>query len=96
MLNLSVSGHILPTSANLLGVCFLIFTALKTLGKSQYTVLDEVAMLGIYVFLVSAVLSYLSLRSEKRNMKLEKAADIVFMGGLFLLVGVSTFLFVTP
>lgn len=83
------SHHILPTSANLLGVCFLIFSLVKTSGKSDVTLLDDLAIAGILIFLASSVLSYLSLRIDKRNKNLERSADLIFIFGLVLLAVTS-------
>lgn len=91
-INSNISNHIFPASANLLGVCFLIFSLVRTFGKSQSTFLDELAVIGIYFFLISAILSYLSLRSNSKSKRLEKAADLIFILGLILLAIVSTIL----
>lgn len=80
-----ISNHILPSSSNLLGVCFLIFSIVKTVGTSQATWLDELSLVGVFVFLASSVLSYMSLRSSTRRRWLETLADRVFLAGLILL-----------
>lgn len=82
---IQISDHILPSSANLLGVCFLIFSLARSSAVHENTVLDELTVLAIFTFLFSSVLSYLSLRSNKRNNSFEKIADKVFISGLFIL-----------
>ncbi len=82
----NVSKHILPASANLLGICFLILT-LKKLWKAGGVVLfvDKLDAVVILIFLASSFLSYASMRAARRGDMYEKAADIVFLTGLVLL-----------
>jgi hypothetical protein len=82
----NVSNHILPTAANLLGLCFLILN-LKELWKigKIVEVVDKADGIAILIFLIASVFSYASMRSSKRDVLYEKIADIVFLAGLFLL-----------
>ncbi len=82
----NVSKHILPASANLLGICFLILT-LKQLWKTNRVVrfVDKLDAVAILIFLASSVLSYASMRADRRADLYEKTADIVFLTGLVLL-----------
>lgn len=84
-----VANHILPSSANLLGVCFLIFSLVSTVGKPKETLLDELAIAGVFIFLGSSLFSYLSLRVQGRNVLLERIADCIFIFGLVLLTFAS-------
>ena len=87
------SSHILNASSNLLGICFIILTSLKILGKSQQTIIDEIVFVAIVFFMASCYLSFLSIRSKNgKGMMLEKIADGIFLGGLTLLF-VTTVLF---
>lgn len=80
------SPHILNASSNLLGLCFITLTSIKVLNLKAATFLDEIATLAIIMFMVSSMLSFLSIRNKKLpNEKLEKIADIFFVGGLLLL-----------
>ena len=47
-----------------------------------------------FLFLVSSVLSYVSMRSETKAAKYEKTADIIFLIGLFFLSLISIILVV--
>ena len=85
----NTNHHILSSSANLLGVCFVIFTFVIKSGKSAETSLDELAMLGVFIFLTACIFSYLSLRTEVRNLLLERIADTIFICGLILLAVTS-------
>lgn len=82
----NISQHILPTSANLLGICFLILS-LKKLWKADgierfVNKLDGVANI---IFLVACVLSYMSMRSRVRSEQYEWIADLIFLAGLSIL-----------
>jgi hypothetical protein len=82
----NISKHILPTSSNLLGLCFLILT-LKKIWKipSVGKYIDKLDVITILVFLVASLLSYVSMRSINRSERFEKIADILFLVGLTLL-----------
>ena len=82
----NVSKHILPTSANLLGLCFLILT-LKHLWKANSIgrFIDKLDGITILIFLAASFLSYASMRVARKGDLYEKIADIVFLSGLLLL-----------
>lgn len=92
----SLSGHILPTSGTMVGVCTtlvgLVKIAEERIGASR---VDEYASLSSLVFLASALASYASIRQARHQViagRLEKAADILFLLGLVGL-GAVTMLF---
>jgi hypothetical protein len=78
----SVCQHIIGTSANLLGICFAIFTMIRALGFGESTYIDELAVVAVFLFLGSCLFSYASIRSSKRWMLYEKIADSIFIMGL--------------
>jgi hypothetical protein len=80
-----ISHHILPTAANLLGLCFVILSVIKVMKLGAETIIDEMVAVAIIVFLVASVFSYASIRSQTRADHYEKVADIVFLSGLCLL-----------
>jgi hypothetical protein len=80
-----ISHHILPTAANLLGLCFVILSVIKIMKLGAETIIDEMAALGVVIFLVASIFSYASIRSQTRTDLYEKIADIVFLAGLGLL-----------
>ena len=80
-----VSHHILPTAANLLGLCFVILSVIKMLKLGAQTVIDEFVAVAIVIFLVACIFSYASIRSGERSDLYERIADIVFLSGLSLL-----------
>jgi len=86
MSSMDKSPHILNTSSNLLGICFLLLTSLKVLGKSQQTVIDDITFVAIILFMLSCLLSFLSMRKQnKQSRNLEKIADYIFLTGLSVL-----------
>jgi len=80
------SQHILTTSSNLLGFCFIVLTSLKVLKLQETTIIDEITAVAILFFMTSSILSFLSMRSEKRfGIRYENIADIIFLLGLLML-----------
>lgn len=80
----NLGNHILPTAANLLGICFLIFSIARFQDKASATLLDEFAAIAMIAFLISCFFSYFSLRSKK-GVLYEKIADISFLLGLLVM-----------
>ncbi len=82
----NVSKHILPASANLLGLCFLILNIKKLWKVNGFDrFIDKMDGATVVIFLVASVLSYASMRAAKREELYERIADIFFLTGLFLL-----------
>ena len=80
------SPHILNTSATLLGLCFIVLTSLNINNMMEKTIIDELTALAIFMFMVSCILSFLSMRSKKTtSSRYEKIADLIFLAGLFFL-----------
>jgi multisubunit Na+/H+ antiporter MnhG subunit len=84
-----VSHHILPTAANLLGLCFVILSVINVMKLGAQTLIDELVAAAIVIFLVASIFSYASIRSQARSDAYEKTADIVFLSGLVLLTAAS-------
>ncbi len=84
--------HILNAASNLMGICFVLITALKLTRASVATFADEIAMFASVAFMVSCVLSYMSIRQSKATMAYEKWADYLFLtGSLSLLCAILLF-----
>lgn len=87
------SPHILNASSNLLGICFIVITSLKVMNISHKTIIDEITIVAIILFMISCVLSFLSIRGKnKARVQLENIADYTFIGGISLLF-ITTILF---
>jgi hypothetical protein len=85
------SSHILSTSATLFGLCYVVFTSLKTLKLDGNTLIDEFTAVSMLLFMTSCTLSFLSIRAKKRSALFEKIADWVFLAGLFTLFVITIF-----
>ncbi len=87
-----LSQHILPTSAQLVGVCMTVISLVKLLHIGQAgSVLDKCLAVDALIFTISAALSYASIREVQAG-NLEKYADQFFMVGLFELGGCAILL----
>ncbi|RZL40747.1 MAG: hypothetical protein EOP00_26250 [Pedobacter sp.] len=80
------SPHILNTSANLLGFCFIVLTSVKISNLKESSFIDEGAALAIVIFMNSCLFSFLAMRNEnEKSLRLEKVADVFFLAGLIVL-----------
>lgn len=80
------SPHILSTSANLLGFCFIVLTSVKISKLTESSYIDEGAALAIIIFMSSCLMSFMAMRSiTLKSKKMEKIADILFLAGLIVL-----------
>jgi len=80
------SPHILSTSANLLGICFIVLTSLKKLNLADSSIIDEFAVAAVILFMTSCILSFISMRKgDAVSQRLEKTADFIFLSGLVVL-----------
>lgn len=87
---IGVSAHILPSSATMVGVCMTVLSIAKLApGGALGIVIDELLAFDSIVFLVSAILSFVSLRRVERAARLESQAEVVFLWGLGLLVATA-------
>lgn len=88
----NLSHHILPTSAQLVGVCMTVISVVKLLHLDHgSSALDILLVLDTVFFLISAMLSYTAMRSY-RLARFEKYADLFFMFGLMVLSICAIFL----
>jgi hypothetical protein len=77
-----LSHHILPNSAQLVGVCMMVIPVVKLLHFGQVgLLLDKLLAIDTLIFMASAGFSYAAMRKEKYA-RFEKFADQVFMLGL--------------
>lgn len=85
--------HVLNASSNLLGICFIVLTSIKVLKLSEKTLIDEITVCAIILFMTSCILSFLSIRTlAARSDRFERIADYAFLAGIFLLFA-TTLLF---
>jgi len=82
----NTSPHILSTSSNLLGICFIVLTSLKLLKIQEQTLVDEFTAGAMILFMISTILSFLSLKSSSKYARhYEDVAEILFLLGLLCL-----------
>jgi hypothetical protein len=87
-----LSQHILPTSAQLVGVCLTVISLIKVLHIGQVgSLLNKLLAIDALLFTVSTALSYASMRGI-RSASLEKYADQFFLLGLLELGGCAVLL----
>ncbi len=87
MPNRELSSHILPTSATMVGVCMTVLSIAKLLeARTRHGIVDEMMAFDSLIFLISAIVSYLSIRTRRQTERLEMIADLAFMAGLMLMV----------
>ena len=82
--------HILPVSATMAGVCITVISLLQLIPKNTVSSwADDVLAINSFVFIVSAWLSFWTLRHKKNAEKLEQIADWLFLAGLTVMGIVS-------
>lgn len=79
-----LSHHILPNSATMVGVCIMVISIVKGVaaGLTDYLI-DKALAIDSVLFMISALLSFLSIRLEQSALGLERWAEIIFLLGLF-------------
>lgn len=91
----SISHHIFPVSAGMVGVCLTVISLINISSavKKIDTLCDDLTALDAVVFILSCYLSYVAIKTKdrKRKLLLEKLADRVFLFGLFTMVLVCIF-----
>jgi hypothetical protein len=82
-----IGEHIFNGSIAMVGVCLTVI-ALFSIGKSNVTTYaDKILAINAFVFIISSLVSYLSLRSEgASHLHLERYADILFFIGMIIMV----------
>jgi hypothetical protein len=78
-----LSHHILPNSATMVGVCIMVISIVK--GMPADTVnyfIDKALAVDCVLFMVSALFSFISIRTETSAMILERGAEVIFVFGL--------------
>lgn len=88
------SPHILSTSANLLGFCLFVITALHFTNKKELSYIDEITSVVSLMLAVSCIFSFLSIRTENLVLenRLETIADYLFLVALIGLIIVIAFI----
>ena len=85
-----LSAHILPTSATMIGVCLTaLYISLLGPAGTRRELVDKLLAIDALVFLVSAGLSFVSMRAGRGARRFEARAEAIFLVGLGLLAMVA-------
>ncbi|MDD4905645.1 MULTISPECIES: hypothetical protein [Methylobacter] len=78
-----LSHHILPNSATMVGVCIMVISIVKSMapGLANYLI-DKALAIDSLLFMISALLSFSSLRLDRCTEGLERWAEMIFLLGL--------------
>ncbi len=91
-MNYGKNQHILNASSNLLGICFVIITAIKVTHLNEKTLADDISLVSAIAMMSATLMAYISMRVETHSLVCERWADRAFLVGLFLLlVAAATF-----
>ncbi len=75
-----LSHHILPNSAAMVGTCMVVISIVKSFAPNLAGYLiDKLLAIDSVLFLVSALLSFSSIRNKPCSARLERWAEIVFL-----------------
>ena len=78
-----LSHHILPNSATMVGVCIMVISIVKSMGPGLTNhLIDKALAIDSLLFMISALLSFLSIRLEPTKRPLERWAEMIFLLGL--------------
>ena len=78
-----LSHHILPNSATMVGVCIMVISIVKSMGPGLANYLiDKALAIDSLLFMISALLSFLSIRLKRSTERLERWAEMIFLLGL--------------
>jgi hypothetical protein len=78
-----LSHHILPNSATMVGVCIMVISIVKSMGPGLANYLiDKALAIDSILFMISALLSFSSIRLKQSTDRLERWAEMVFLIGL--------------
>jgi hypothetical protein len=78
-----LSHHILPNSATMVGVCIMVISIVKSMspGLANYLI-DKALAIDSLLFMISALLSFSSIRLKQSTERLERWAEMIFLLGL--------------
>lgn len=88
-----MSHHVLTASSTLMGISFAIVTLIGAFGHADKTLVDDFALLSLFLFFAACLFSYASIRSRRRVAFLERTADGLFIVALVSLTLLSVALY---
>ena len=88
-----MSHHILAASSTLMGISFAIVTLIGAFGHADKTLVDDFALLSLFLFFAACLFSYASIRTRRQAALLERMADMFFIVALISLTLLSVSLY---
>ena len=88
-----MSHHILTASSTLMGISFAIVTLIGAFGHADKTLVDDFALLSLFLFFAACLLSYASIRARRQAALCERIADLLFIVALISLTLLSVSLY---
>jgi hypothetical protein len=88
-----MSHHILAAASTLMGISFAIVTLIGAFGHADKTLVDDFALLSLFLFFAACLFSYASIRGRRRAALYEKTADGLFIVALISLTLLSLALY---
>ncbi len=88
-----MSNHILAASSTLMGISFAIVTLIGAFGHADKTLVDDFALLSLFLFFAACLFSYASMRTRKQAVLYERIADLLFVIALVSLTLLSVALY---
>lgn len=86
-------AYIFSVSAGLIGGCLTVIGLFRIIVRSQHvdSIADNLLAIDALLFLTACFLAYLALRSKSptRGERIERAADVVFLSALTMMVAVG-------
>lgn len=78
-----LTHHILPNSATMVGICIMVISIVKGTPSNHLNYLiDKALAFDSVLFMVSSLLSFVSIRQERSTVRLERWAEMIFILGL--------------
>lgn len=87
-----IARYILPCASTMVGACLTSIGLVKIIdSRAGIQHVDEYLAINSVIFLCSAILAYLSLRSkqQKPDCRYEALADLLFIIGLAVMTGIT-------
>jgi multisubunit Na+/H+ antiporter MnhF subunit len=92
--NRDIAHSILSGSTTMIGVCITVIALFRVMKIAGQSYADEILGINTFIFIVSALLSYLTLRNNNTHYT-EKWADILFFTGMVIMVIVGLIIIYT-
>lgn len=80
-----IAEHIFTGSTTMIGVCLTVITLFSIIKTGVTTYADEILGINTFIFIISAFISYSSLRKNNEPFR-EWIADIIFFIGMTIMV----------